>query len=555
MTETLTRVSSGMTDHIIAPGAAPPAGAVKRVLREKLSETVSVKDFGAVGDGVADDAPAFMAAAAAVGVGGTVEAPLGTYRLGSDVSAPHRLWRIYGVLTGSGSIAGDLVTVVRAGALTATGTPFGAGFLSQYRIDGVHTSTHADTRATTTITRRAVGSGENGPHRADYALIVSGEKADWLTSTADGEVGGAVIVSRQGAKSDAAGLLIDHRKVGATYGSLAIETAGMRVDTAGTPMKRIQCGMNFLEDSGGFSNGDGYAIWAEAQFGAVNTAFFAGNGSYVEGGVTLGTGGFNNLLVGAASRVQGSEYYVVTGSGVTRGAFGDAINPAYSFIGDTDTGMCRPFANYLLLTTGGAGRVAVTDDGAILPGTDATQTLGSPSYRYASVHAATSAIITSDRDLKRDFRALTAAEVAAAVEIGRSIQIFRFKDAVAEKGDAAREHIGVVAQEVADILTAHGLQPFRYGFLCFDKWDDITKMSEPVYGYRGTGEFHEVRGKREEVLERYEVAPAKPVLVTPAGEKWSVRYDELAQFVLAGLSGRMVALEARLAALEASAPT
>jgi polygalacturonase len=37
-------------------------GAVTRTLQDKLSETISVKDFGAVGDGVADDTAAIQAA-------------------------------------------------------------------------------------------------------------------------------------------------------------------------------------------------------------------------------------------------------------------------------------------------------------------------------------------------------------------------------------------------------------------------------------------------------------------------------------------------------------
>jgi hypothetical protein len=48
----------------------------------------SVKDYGAVGDGVANDAPAFTAAAAA---GVTVFIPLGTYKLSSSVAFPHQV--------------------------------------------------------------------------------------------------------------------------------------------------------------------------------------------------------------------------------------------------------------------------------------------------------------------------------------------------------------------------------------------------------------------------------------------------------------------------------
>lgn len=58
-------------------------GAVSRWVQDKLRETVSVKDFGAVGDGVADDTAAFQAAINyAATVAGTVFIPFGKYRVG-----------------------------------------------------------------------------------------------------------------------------------------------------------------------------------------------------------------------------------------------------------------------------------------------------------------------------------------------------------------------------------------------------------------------------------------------------------------------------------------
>ena len=61
-------------------------GTIARTVQDKLRETVSVKDFGAVGDGVADDAPAFQAAHDALPeTGGTIYAPQGTYLWGSGV--------------------------------------------------------------------------------------------------------------------------------------------------------------------------------------------------------------------------------------------------------------------------------------------------------------------------------------------------------------------------------------------------------------------------------------------------------------------------------------
>jgi len=60
-------------------------GAVLRTAQDKMRETVSVKDFGAVGDGVANDAPAFQAAINALPAsGGRVRIPSGTYLLNTE---------------------------------------------------------------------------------------------------------------------------------------------------------------------------------------------------------------------------------------------------------------------------------------------------------------------------------------------------------------------------------------------------------------------------------------------------------------------------------------
>lgn len=62
-------------------------GAIARTLQDKARESVSVLDFGAVGDGVADDTAAFQAAHDALPAnGGKIYAPPGTYKLSTAVT-------------------------------------------------------------------------------------------------------------------------------------------------------------------------------------------------------------------------------------------------------------------------------------------------------------------------------------------------------------------------------------------------------------------------------------------------------------------------------------
>ncbi|PPE73209.1 hypothetical protein C3942_15445 [Solimonas fluminis] len=65
--------------------------AASRTVYEKLAERVSVKDFGATGDGVTDDTAAIQAAvnfAAGVVGGGTVFLPCGTYKISASIVVP-----------------------------------------------------------------------------------------------------------------------------------------------------------------------------------------------------------------------------------------------------------------------------------------------------------------------------------------------------------------------------------------------------------------------------------------------------------------------------------
>lgn len=85
--------------HFTATGVGSGTGTAEysRTVQAKLRETVSVKDFGAVGDGVADDSAALQAAALHVSTnGGALYLPAGTYFITDHFAITGSNVRVYG---------------------------------------------------------------------------------------------------------------------------------------------------------------------------------------------------------------------------------------------------------------------------------------------------------------------------------------------------------------------------------------------------------------------------------------------------------------------------
>lgn len=112
------------------------------------------------------------------------------------------------------------------------------------------------------------------------------------------------------------------------------------------------------------------------------------------------------------------------------------------------------------------------------PGDDNLKTLGRASFRWSTVYAATGTINTSDGTQKQQVRTLLDKEIAVARRLKSLIRAFKFNDAVAAKGDRARIHVGVIAQDVKTAFEAEGLDVNQYGMFCSDTMEDgSTRLS------------------------------------------------------------------------------
>jgi len=128
--------------------------------------------------------------------------------------------------------------------------------------------------------------------------------------------------------------------------------------------------------------------------------------------------------------------------------------------------------------------ITVTQATGFRPFADNAYTLGTGPQRWSEVYAANGTINTSDATEKQQVRELDDAERRTAQRIKGLIRAFKWNEAVETKGDGARIHIGVIAQDVEAAFTAEGLDASKYGLFCSDTWTTLDGNSQTRLGVR-----------------------------------------------------------------------
>ena len=112
------------------------------------------------------------------------------------------------------------------------------------------------------------------------------------------------------------------------------------------------------------------------------------------------------------------------------------------------------------------------------PSIDNAQNIGTASYRFDDIYATNGTIQTSDRNEKQDIAELSDAEQRVAVAAKGLLRKFRWKDSVAEKGDDARIHFGIIAQDLQAAFEAEGLDAGDYAMFISTTWTDEETNEE-----------------------------------------------------------------------------
>tara|TARA_Y100000361_G_scaffold125989_1_gene119727 strand:- start:644 stop:2107 length:1464 start_codon:yes stop_codon:yes gene_type:complete len=157
----------------------------------------------------------------------------------------------------------------------------------------------------------------------------------------------------------------------------------------------------------------------------------------------------------------------------------------------------------------------------LYPELDDSLDLGLSNKRWDDIYASSGTVNSSDETLKRDINALSEAEKAVALKIKGLMRTFRWKSSYEKKGDDARYHTGVVAQQVEALFKEEGL--------------DISKYAFWVKG------VHYVDSEGKEIVDEYGayITPNMPAFekVTDKKEayRYSIRYDQLLCFIIGAM--------------------
>lgn len=217
----------------------------------------------------------------------------------------------------------------------------------------------------------------------------------------------------------------------------------------------------------------------------------------------------------------------------------------FSFLRSGDTtlrgGMTYNMSDDTAIFSAGAVQSILYSSTYLAPSTDNSKDLGLSSNRWREVFAANGTINTSDAREKTSPRDLSPPELACATDLASLPSMFQWLHAIEDKGKDARIHCSPTVQSVIACMESHGLDPFRYGFVCYDKWEERPEgwnewpAQEEVLDEEGNVIQPAIEAGRELVQE-----------YRPAGDRYSLRPSELQFFIGRGQEERLRRLEALL---------
>lgn len=344
-----------------------------------------------------------------------------------------------------------------------------------------------------------------------------GYTADEATKLAGIATGAQVNVATnlaQGTRTETTVLVASSTGTGATLAAATTSLAGVMSSADKTKLDGIASGATVG------------AAWATNLSGIpANITGWAGIATAEKFNTSGGT-------VTGSTNIQGILAVQSAGGTISYGGFAGAGSASLVFFAENMSMFFRP-----------AGRTIATGIGitttVFRPEVTNAMDVGAANFRFKDGYFVNAIMILSDAREKTEPRDMDSAEIAAALDIGRLPCIFQWRHAIEEKDSDARLHAGPTVQAVIATMEAHGLDPFRYGFVCYDAWPEQQEFVHS-WGEERDEDGSITREAGSEVVQEYQ----------PAGDRYSLRPSELEAFCRRALAADRDALEARLSALE-----
>jgi hypothetical protein len=261
---------------------------------------------------------------------------------------------------------------------------------------------------------------------------------------------------------------------------------------------------------------------------------FANNGVAIKSDGEVNITRNNNVPLYIRRNTSDGDIVRFWKDGTTVGSIGTRSGDMYLGTGDTNIRFNDALDRWIPANSDGSDRDNVID-------------LGQSNARFDDIYATNGTIQTSDRNEKQDIEELSEAEQRVAVACKGLMRKFRWKDAVAEKGDNARIHFGIIAQDLQDAFAAEGLDAGKYAmFISSTWWETQTEVpaveaveaQDAVYDDEGNlvSEAVEAVEAQEAYIrtDTYDTAEEAPEGATER-TRLGVRYPELLAFIIAAI--------------------
>jgi len=173
--------------------------------------------------------------------------------------------------------------------------------------------------------------------------------------------------------------------------------------------------------------------------------------------------------------------------------------------------------------------------------------LGTNVIRFDDIYATNGTIQTSDQNEKQSIQSLTASEIAVAKRISQGFKTYKWNSAVEEKGDNARTHTGIIAQEVQQAFSNEGLDASNYALFISSTWWEKEISVDAV-----AEELDEEGNVLVEGKDAYTYMDIKDEATEGYTQRTrlGIRYPELLSFVSSAFEQRLTNIETRLETLE-----